>query len=57
MNYRIQVITVPVGDVDQALAFYTTNAGRHPAHVAHRGLGRRLATRRRSVTPRLRQLR
>jgi catechol 2,3-dioxygenase-like lactoylglutathione lyase family enzyme len=29
MNYQIQVITVPVSDVDQALAFYTTNAGFH----------------------------
>ena len=27
MNYQIQVITVPVSDVDQALAFYTKSAG------------------------------
>ena len=27
MNYQIQVITVPVSDVDQALAFFTKRAG------------------------------
>ena len=27
MDYRIQVITVPVSDVDEALAFYTRQAG------------------------------
>jgi catechol 2,3-dioxygenase-like lactoylglutathione lyase family enzyme len=27
MNYQIQVIIVPVSDVDQALAFYTKGAG------------------------------
>lgn len=27
MNYQIQVITVPVSDIDQALAFYTKGAG------------------------------
>ena len=27
MDYRIQVITVPVSDVDEALAFYTQQAG------------------------------
>jgi len=29
MNYQIQVITVPVSDVDQALAFDTRSAGFH----------------------------
>jgi catechol 2,3-dioxygenase-like lactoylglutathione lyase family enzyme len=27
MNYRLQVVTVPVSDVDQASAFYTQQAG------------------------------
>jgi catechol 2,3-dioxygenase-like lactoylglutathione lyase family enzyme len=29
MNYELQVVTVPVSDVDQALAFYTGEAGFH----------------------------
>ena len=41
MDYRIQVITVPVSDVDEALAFYTRQAGftldvdYHPAPGFH----------------------
>jgi hypothetical protein len=29
MNYELQVVTVPFSDVDQALAFYTGEAGFH----------------------------
>lgn len=27
MNYELQVVTIPVSDVDQALAFYTKRVG------------------------------
>jgi len=42
MDYRLEVIGVPVSDVDAARAFYTTNVGFHLDHDVEPGPGMRV---------------
>lgn len=47
MDYRLEVVGIPVSDVDAALAFYTEVVGFHLDHDASPGNGMRVV----QVTP------